>query len=85
MDKRASKELSTAVAGGDWPLARQIAAIKVAEMMEQSESPREVKSLSISLIKLIDACEDSDIPGDYDNTPYARIMRQAKEMENNGW
>ena len=81
MDRNASNELSQAVARGEWPRARHLAAVKVAEMMEQSDSPREVKSLSLSLIQLINACEANPV-NDFTDTPYTRIMREA---ENGGY
>ena len=73
--------LSEAVRNGEWDKARHLAAIIVAEMMEQTESPREVKALSISLSDLIDKCEASDVTNEFDDSPIARIIAEHKRQE----
>lgn len=72
-------ELSEAVKHGDWDKARHLAAIKVAEMMEKTDSPREVKALSISLVKLIDECEAGNVVGG-EPSPIDVILAQANEQ-----
>ena len=69
--------LSQAVTDGDWSRARHLAAIRVAEMMERTESPREVKALSISLKDLINECQQNDVVDAYSDTPLARILEEA--------
>lgn len=78
-------QLSEAVEKGDWNTARHLAAIRVAKAMEATESPRETKALSLSLMELLKECEAADVARDYSDTPYARIMAEAKVMEANGW
>ena len=72
-------QLSDAVATGNWNKARHLAAIRVAQAMEKTESPREIKALSISLVDLLQTCEDSDVTDSYEDTPFARIMRKYDE------
>lgn len=71
--------LVDAVSNGDWDRATHLAAIKVADMMEKTESPRETKALSISLINLIERCQANDVVDSYADTPLAEIMRKADE------
>lgn len=70
--------LSRAVEGGDWNKARHLAAIKVAKMIEKTDSPREVKALSVSLENLISACEREDVTDA--NDEIARILRKRKQL-----
>ena len=70
--------LSEAVKGGEWDRAKHLLAIRVAEMMEKTESPRETKALAISLESLIDACESADVTGNYSDTPLAQILAEAQ-------
>lgn len=73
--------LSQAVMEGDWNRARHLAAIRVASMMEQTTSPREVKALSISLADLINQCEASNACDAYGDTPLAKILAKADAMK----
>lgn len=67
--------LSRAVENGDWNRARHLAAIKVAQMMEKTDSPRETKALAISLTDLIDECEQADVTDARDNSEIGRILK----------
>lgn len=73
--------LTEAVTQGDWDKARHLLAIRVAEMVEKTDSPRETKALSISLNNLIDACEEADVTSDSTDTPLAQILREAEEQK----
>ena len=72
--------LKAAVENGDWCRARHLAAIRVAEMMERTESPREVKALSISLKDLINECESNDVADAYEDTPLSHILAEANRQ-----
>lgn len=72
--------LSQAVESGDWNKARHLAAIRVAEMMERTESPRETKALAISLDALIDKCESADVNDAHSDTPLKRILDEAEQL-----
>ena len=78
-----SSELSEAVRSCDFKKARHLAAIRVAEMMERTDSPREVKALSISLANLLDDCERARIAEAEEETPLDAILRAADEAEAN--
>lgn len=49
--------IADAVESKDWQKARHLTALKVARAIDSTESSREIKALSLSLVKLIDACE----------------------------
>lgn len=72
--------LSEAVRNGEWDKARHLAAIRVAEMMERTESPREVKALSISLSDLIDKCEANDVADEFADSPLVQILAEAEQQ-----
>lgn len=84
MEKDVTDGLTKAVIDGDWPRARHFAAVRVASMMEKTDSPREVKSLSLSLIRLIDACEESHAGKDYADTPLTHILSAAETTPRGG-
>ena len=75
-----SNELSQAVQNGEWDRARHLAAIRVAQMMERTESPRETKALAVSLKDLIDECEANDVCDTFKDSPVERILAQARQM-----
>jgi len=52
-----SKTIANAVEAKNWPLARQLTALKVAKAMDNTESSREIKALSLSMVELIAECE----------------------------
>lgn len=76
--------LSEAVRGADWTTARHLAAIKVAEAMERTESARDTKALALSLDQLIDKCEAARVGAPEDATPLAAILTQAAELSADG-
>ena len=53
----AEKKIADAVEAKDWALARQLTALKVARAMDNTESSREIKALSLSMVELISECE----------------------------
>ena len=79
--KSEEMSLTEAVANGKWDKARHLAAIMVAEQMEATNSPRETKALSISLMALIDQCEQSDVTDEFADTPLSRILAQARDFD----
>ena len=71
--------IEQAVLDGDWPSARLSMAIKMARMMDNTDSARDVKSLGLSLDPLLDKCEADALRAmDENETPYAQIMREAE-------
>lgn len=74
------KRLSEAVRGADWATARHLAAIRVAEAMERTQSARDTKALALSLDQLIDKCEAAQIGAPEDETPLAEILAKASEL-----
>lgn len=70
--------LVEAVEKGDWKRARHLAAIKVAQMMEKTESPREVKALSISLENLIEVCDKEDVTDNMANSEVGQILANIR-------
>ena len=80
-DNPSDTALSQAVTNGDWNRARHLAAIRVAQMMEKTESPRETKALAISLADLINQCEATDATDAYSDTPLAQILEEANAQK----
>jgi len=70
--------LSDAVRHADWDTARHLAAIKVAEAMERTESARDTKALALSLDQLIDKCSASQVGRADDATPLDEILARAR-------
>ena len=71
--------IEAAVLNGEWASARLSMAVKLARMMDNTDSARDVKSLSLSLEPLLDKCEADAIRAvENSETPYARIMREAE-------
>lgn len=72
--------LAQAVEAMEWDKARHLLACRVAESIEHTQSAREVKALSLTLSKLIDACEESRIGADPSETPLDRILGDAAQL-----
>ena len=71
--------IEDAVRNSEWSNARLRMAVKLARMMDNSDSARDIKSLSLSLEPLLDKCEADAIRAvENSETPYARIMREAE-------
>ena len=70
--------LSKAVSGGEWAKAKHLLAIRVAQMIEKTESPRETKALAISLASLLNDCEKADVTNNEDEI--ARILNKRKPL-----
>lgn len=67
--------LSDAVRNADWDTARHLAAIRVAEAMERTESARDTKALALSLDQLIDKCSAAQLGA---MTPLDEILARAR-------
>lgn len=78
------RRLSEAVRGADWAMARHLAAIKVAEAMERTESARDTKALALSLDQLIDKCEAARVGMTETETPLDEILASASELSSGG-
>ena len=74
------KRLSEAVKETDWTTARHLAAIRVAEAMERTESARDTKALALSLDQLIDKCQAARVGAAEVKTPLAEILAKASEL-----
>lgn len=73
--------IEQAVIDGNWASARLSMAVKLARMMDNTDSARDVKSISLSLEPLLDKCEaDAKKIVENTETPYAQIMREAEEL-----
>ena len=71
--------IESAVMNGEWAAARLSMAVKLARMMDNTDSARDVKSISLSLEPLLDKCEtDAMRFAENAETPYAQIMREAE-------
>lgn len=73
-------KLEDAIKSGDWNRARHLAALKVARMMDKTDSPREVKALSISLDDLIDKCEQQDVAERRRNSEAGRTLDAVRSV-----
>lgn len=72
--------IEEAVLNGEWASARLSMAAKLARMMDNTDSARDVKAISLSLAPLLDKCEvDAKQAADAVDTPFAMIMREAEE------
>ena len=58
----ATDKIADAVNAQDWARARHLTALKVARAMDSTESPREIKALSLSMVELIAECEKGGEP-----------------------
>lgn len=74
-------ELMEAVEGGDWNRARHLAAIRVADMMLRTDSPREVKALSISLDTLLDKCEKADVTDSMRKSKSGKTLAEIRAIK----
>lgn len=74
------KSLSEAVKQADWDTARHLAAIRVAEAMERTESARDTKALALSLDQLIDKCQAARVGAPEAITPLAEILASAAAL-----
>lgn len=70
--------LSDAVRQADWDTARHLAAIRVAEAMERTESARDTKALALSLDQLIDKCSTAQVGRPGATTPLDEILSRAR-------
>ena len=71
--------IESAVLNNEWTTARFNMAVKLARMMDNTDSARDVKSISLSLEPLLDKCEaDAQRMIENTETPYAQIMREAE-------
>lgn len=81
----AAGSIEQAVTAGNFADARLAMAVKLARMMDNTDSARDVKSISLSLEGLLDKCEaDAVRNSDIASTPYAQIMREAEAALVNG-
>lgn len=76
--------IEQAVIDGDYTKARKKVAVKLARMMDATDSARDAKSISLSLIQLMDKCEmDAAREGSEKDTPLAQILAEAEAITAN--
>ena len=75
------ESVEDAVRDEDWPAARKRMAIKLARMLDGTDSARDVKSISLSLAPLLNECDADSKKADDDNTtPLASILAEAERV-----
>lgn len=74
--------IAEAVRRHEWDKARYLTAIRVAEALDGTQSARDTKALSLSLLPLIDRVEATQI-GQSTDTPLARILAEAELLASN--
>lgn len=67
----AKDKIADAVESKDWQRARFLATLKVAKAMDNTESSREIKALSLSLVELISECEKAS---EQESKPQAKMV-----------
>lgn len=72
--------IENAVSSKDYKQARSLMAIKLARMLDHTDSARDAKSICLSLTQLLDKCEQDSQETKFDNTPYAQIMAEAEKV-----
>jgi hypothetical protein len=71
--------IESAVISGDFCSARLSMAARLARMLDNTDSARDVKALSMSLIPLLDRCElDEQARSTSEETPLADILAEAE-------
>lgn len=78
----ATDKIADAVNAKDWQLARHLTALKVAKAMDSTESSREIKALSLSMVELIAECE-KDEPAKKPKAKLATISASKYAKANN--
>ena len=71
--------IENAVLNGDWMQARLNMAARLARMMDNTDCARDVKSICLSLMPLIDKCEETERQTQSaSNTPLESILAEAE-------
>ena len=73
-----STKIADAVESNDWQLARYLTTLKVAKAMDATESSREIKALSLSLVELIAECEKDSEPKQKPKAKIASFTASSK-------
>lgn len=74
----ASTKIADAIESKDWKRARYLTTLKVAKAMDSTESSREIKALSLSLVELIEECEKDSEPKTKQQTKIAAFTSSSK-------
>lgn len=72
--------IEQAVRAKDYKEARSLMAVKLARMLDYTDSARDSKSICLSLTQLLDKCEADEKQRIDTDTPYAQIMREAESV-----
>ena len=76
-----STDLGGAIRDGDWVRARRLMAIRLGEAFDQTDSARDLKAISMSLVPLMVACEADDVrEAAASGTPLADILAEAEAV-----
>ena len=71
--------VAEAVRNGDWVEARRAMAARLADAFDMTDSARDLKALSLSLIPLVEACEvDMLRDEDTERSPLFKIVEEAR-------
>ena len=74
--------ITEAVAGKDWPAARQAIAEKLARCLDATDSARDVKGLARELVSVLDSTElDQRANIAIEESPLAALLREADEQD----
>ena len=77
------QSVETAIRESDWNSARHAMAVKLGRMFDHTDSARDVKSIAISLMPLVDACETSERGEVTSKTQLANIIEEAEKVLTN--
>lgn len=73
-----SSSVADAMRDGDWHAVRMAMAIKLADAFDSTDSARDLKALSLSLIQLVEMCEmDAMAEGSVQSSPIFKIVDRA--------
>lgn len=76
--------LTDEIRKGDWPAARRAMAIRLGEAFDQTDSARDLKAISMTLVPLIAECEKDEERSEMDKqeTAYSSIIAEAERLIN---
>jgi hypothetical protein len=73
--------IEQAVRDSDFTKARYSMSVKLARMMDATDSARDVKSLSLTLLDLLEKCETDRLrEAEKNDTPLASILAEAETV-----
>ena len=75
-------DVASAILVEDWSNARKMMAVRLAEVFDQTESPRDMKSIARTLVALLKECEDDSARKEIEagSSSYASILAEAEKV-----